>query len=434
MMLMNFRRFYHSENLKSTYISILKTSLLSIPLLICFFVMPAEIYAQEVTAPRFVATSYTDGATLGIPRWKGYMSETDPNQFWLSYANSSSSLGNINYTTDGGENWSSNVIQVDATGWLDFHLSLFGKDNELYFTWPGVSSILFRKFNTPAHSNNDRESIRTIQSISHMHRSNVMVDANDRIWVFTRLYNNPSQNVRYHYSDNNGATWTDGVAYATNNQTVRIGSMPYVNGQAALIVYYMDNSRGYEYYLWNGSSFEAKPDHSIYPQMMNQVRTFTHNVVNDTTMHLIFGYGNDLHHVWKHYNNGTGGWNHQTIDYSANILINDWFPSATVKGDDLYLFYCKKSTGSEATSMIYYKKWSQTTETWTNPVMISTDPANTYNRDPNTCFQVPDNAEYIPVFWRCGTNPYSIYFSKIILEAQPSDTIPPGQIIDLRTP
>jgi len=396
---------------------------------------PGNILAQEVTSPQLVATSLTDGATLGIPRWKGYMSETDPDLFWLSYANSNSNYGNINYTTDGGETWNSNIMQVDITGWLDYHLSLFGKDNELYYTWPGVSAISFRKFNSPAQSNNDRGSISTMPNTSAMHRSNVMVDGNGRIWVFTRYYNDASQNVLYHYSDNNGGSWTHGTAYATNNLTVRIGSMPYVDGSACLIVLYMDNSRGYEYYLWNGNSFEAKADHAIYPHMINQVRTFTHNVINDTTMHLIFGYGNDLHHVWKHYNNGTGSWNHQTIDYSANVLINDWFPITTVKGDDMYVFYCKKSTSSEATSMIYYKRWSQATETWTDPVMISTDPANTYNRDANTCFQVSDNADYIPVFWRCGSgSPYSIYFSKIVLEETPIDTIPPGQIIDLRTP
>ena len=40
--------------------------------------------------------------------------------------------------------------------------------------------------------------------------------------------------------------------------------MPYVNGNPALVVLHLVDPRGYEYYLWNGSSFEARPDHSIY--------------------------------------------------------------------------------------------------------------------------------------------------------------------------
>ncbi len=427
------RQFHSRGNIGGAVVSVSVITVLA-GILLFLILLPGSVFAQQVTSPHLVTTSQIDGATLGIPRWKGYMSPTDPDRLWISYSNGGSSLGNINYTTDGGTTWSSNVIQVDVTGWLDYHLSLFGKDNDLYFTWPGVSSILFRKFDYPAQSNDDREPIRTISGTTTQYRSNVMVDNNNRIWVFTRLSNSASQNVYYHYSDDNGASWTNGLAYATNNPNVRIGSMPYIDGRPALIVLYLDNSRGYEYYLWNGSSFEAKADHSIYPHMMNQVRTFTHNVINDTTMHLVFGYENELYHVWKNYNNGTGSWNVETIDYSANVLINDWFPITTVKGDDMYLFYCKKSTSDEATSMIYYKKWSQKTQTWTDPVMISTNPANTYNRDPNTCFNVPDNADYIPVFWRCRSGPYGIYFSKIILEEQPADTIPPGQILDLRTP
>ncbi len=396
-----------------------------------FLNLPAA-QAEELTDPEFIITAYSDGPTLGIPRWKGYMNENDPDQFWMSYSNGNSSLGNITYSTDGCENWSSTIIQIDFSGWLDYHLSLYGKSGDLYYTWPGISTINFRKFNSPSHSNNDREAVVSFSGTSATHRSNVMVDGNDRIWVFTRLYNSPSQNVLYRYSDDNGLNWTSGTAFATNNAEVRIGSMPIIDGRPALIILYMESGRGYEYYVWNGSSFVANADASIFAQNMGYVRTFTHNVINDTTLHLIFGLGSDLHHCWKHYNNGTGSWHHQIIDYSANVLMNDWFPITTVRGDDMYLFYNKKSTSSEATSMIYYKKWSQITENWTDPVMVSTNPSNTYNRDANTCFQVPESSDYIPVFWRSGSSsPHSIYFSKILLDSAVVDTIPPGKINDL---
>ena len=60
------------------------------------------------------------------------------------------------------------------------------------------------------------------------------------------------------------------------------------------------------------------------------------------------------------------------------------------------------------------------------------EPANTYNRDANSCFQVPETSDYIPVFWRCGSGqPYSIYFAKVIVDSSPIDTIPPGPVTDL---
>lgn len=386
--------------------------------------------ADSITAPVQIANSNaSDGPTLGIPRWKAYMSETDPNQFWVSYANGGTSLGNITYTTDAGQSWSSSVIQVDATGWLDMHLSMFGRNGNLYFTWPGNSAIMFRKFSPPAHSNTDRGPLVSIAGTSASHRSNLMVQPNGRIWLFTRLsYASMSENVLYNYSDNEGSTWTHGVAYAANSNSVRIGSMPYAGGNPALIVLYLDDARGFQYYHWNGSSFVERSDHAVYAANMGQTRVFTHNVVRDSVFHLIFGVGTSLHHVWKNYNGGSGAWNHQIIDNSATTVENEWFPTSTTRGDDLYLFYCKKSSTDDASSRIYYKKWSQLTRTWSSPILISTAPGNTYDRDPNTCFQVPANASYIPVVWRSGTGGYPIYFSKIIVSL---DNVPPATVQDL---
>ena len=389
----------------------------SISALICALILAVTppAFSQNPTPPVLVTTSGLDGSTLGIPRWKGYMSEVDPRDFWISYGSTGTSSGSLNYTTDGGSTWSSQVIQIDNTGWLDFHLSLFGLNGELYFTWPGATSINFRKFNSPAQGNGDRGPLVSISGTSSAHRSNIMVQSSGRIWVFTRRGSYPSENVLYHYSDNGGTSWTSGVAFATGANDVRIGSMPYMGGNPALVVLYMDDSRGYEYYIWNGSSFESKADHSIYAGNMGQVRSFTHNVVRDTTFHLVFGLGNDLYHVWKHYANGTGSWQVSVIDSSPYTVDVDWFPTSVVRGDDMYIFYCRKSSSSFASSMIYYKKWSQVSESWTSAVLVSTDPNNVGNRDPNSCFQVPESADYIPVFWNSTTGSYGIYFSKIIV-------------------
>jgi len=385
----------------------------------------ASTFGEEVTAPVYVATSSVVGATLAIPRWKGYMSELNTNNFWISYSNGSVNC-NMKYTTDAGQTWSSNDIHID--GYLDFHLSAFGEGENLYFTFPAGTGVKFRKFNSPSHSDADAEPLVPIEGTTVWNRSNIMVQNTGRIWLFTRRGGDIGENVLYHYSDNNGADWTSGVAVAAGIPDVRIGSMPYVNGNPALIVFYDGDDRGYEYYFWNGSSFEAKNDHSIYALNMGSTRVFTHNVINDTTMHLIFGYGNELHHLWKNYNNGNGAWNHQVIDTSSSTFGNDWYNVSTVQGNNLYLFYCKKSSGDDASSRIFYKKWSQLSESWTDPVMVSAGAGQSSCRDPNTCFHVPDNANYIPVFWGSGASSVDIYFAKIMTEL---DTIPPGKIIDL---
>lgn len=390
--------------------------------------------ADSVSTPvRIGHSTVHDRATLGIPRWKGYMLESDPNQFWAGYANGSSYRSQLTFTTDGGETWSTNPIQIDPDGYLNMHCSMFGRAGDIYATWPARDGITFRKFNAPIRSNDDASSPVRINGTDVYYRSNIMVQNTGRIWLFTRLsYDDPAENVLFNYSDDDGASWTHGTAYATNHNSVRSGSMPYVDGNPALVVLYLNDSRGFEYYLWNGSRFEAKPDHSIYPVNMRNSRAFTHNVIRDTTFHLVFAVGNELHHVWKNYNNGTGAWNHEIIDSSPNTADMDWSPVSTVRGDELYLFYAKKSTSSDASSRIYEMKWSQQTQTWTEPILISTDASGVTDRDPNTTFRVPESSPYIPVYWSRGSSPYDIYFAKVNVESStpvpinmdcPADTV-----------
>lgn len=388
--------------------------------------------AQSLSAPIRIGTSTARyNHTLGIPRWKAYMRETNPNQFWACYTNGGRTLSNMTYTGDGGETWSTNAIQIDPDGYLDMHVSVFGRNGNLYAAYAGRAGITFRKFSAPIHNNADAGPPVPMIGTTGGHRSNLMVQPGGRVWIFTRLsYDDLAENVLYNYSDDDGVTWHRGTAYATNHNSVRIGSMPYIGGNPALVVLHLADSRGFEYYLWNGTSFVAQPDHSIYAANMKQTRAFTHNQINDSTFHLVFGLGADLHHVWKHFNGGTGPWNHEIIESSASTLDMDWLPTSTVRGDDLYLFYARKSTPDRESSMIYYRKWSQNTETWSDPMLVSTDAANTSNLDPNTTFRVPTNSPYVPVIWRCGTSPFDIYFAKVVVDESPQVIIdcPPATI------
>ncbi len=388
-------------------------------------VIGAAARADSVMTPIKIGHSTAlDRPTLGIPRWKAYMHETDPNQFWASYTNGGRTRNQISYTTDGGTTWSTNAIQIEPAGYLNMHCSVFGLNGNLYATWPGRDHITFRQFSAPIHGNSDGGPLVPISGTTVSYRSNIMVQNTGRIWLFTRLsYASTSENVLYNYSDNNGATWSKGTAFPTNFNSVRIGSMPYVGGNPALVVLYLNDARGFEYYLWNGTSFVANPDHSIHHVNLRNSRAFTHNVIRDSTFHLIFADGTSLHHNWKNYNNGTGSWNHEIIDNSSYTSDMDWSPISTVRGDDLYLFYGRKSASENSSSMIYERKWSQKTQTWTDPVLMSTDAAILANHDPNTCFQVPENSPYVPVTWSSGSGPFDIYFAKVIIDPDTSEVI-----------
>lgn len=389
--------------------------------------------ADEVGTPLPVATTALDGGTMGIPRWKGYMDQSNPDHFWISYGNAGTSYGNVNYTTDGGQTWSNDVFQVDFYGYLDYHTSVYGRSGELYYTWPGRDNVRFRKFSAPAQTDADRGPLIDFSYTTAQYRSNIMVQDNGRIWVFTRYSNDAGENVRYNYSDDNGANWTSGMVNGINFDRIRIGSMPYINGNPALVVVYLNNQRGFEYFLWNGTQFEQKADGTIYAGNIQNDRAFTHNVIAGQYMHLVFSFNNDLHHCWKAYNNGTGSWNHEIIESSPNTDGMEWYPISSVRGNDMYIFYCVKQTADESSSTIYYRKWSQDSQTWTDAELVSTGLTNLRNVQPNTCPTVPESSDYIPVYWQSGlSSHYNVYFNKISVNSTPvTDTIPPAPILDL---
>ena len=149
----------------------------------CSLFLYVDLFAQEVLDPVYVASSGVEGSTLAIPRWKGYMSMSNPEDFWLCYAQSAGQHTNINYTTDGGDSWSSNLFYVGYDGTLDFHTSMFGDSGGLYFTWPSGWNIDFRKIDYPAHDSSSRQPIRYVPGGTGSHRSNVMVQDDGRVWV-----------------------------------------------------------------------------------------------------------------------------------------------------------------------------------------------------------------------------------------------------------
>lgn len=390
--------------------------------------MVPTVHAATVEPSRQIGTSSAQNPTMGIPRWKGWIHPEDPNRMWVSFAGHSSTANNMVYTSDAGLTWSTNIMNIAINGYMDYHLSLFGKGGDLFFTFPGDQTHV-RRYAAPATSDDDRLPLELLEGTTD-HRSNVMVDGNGRVWVFTRLGGAPEENVRYQYSDDDGQTWTRGTVVATGSYNVRIGSMPYVDGRACVVILHLSSPRGYEYYLWNGSAFEARDDYSIHAEYVGYERAFAHNVVNGRTFHLVYATGNELRHAWKVDQGGSGSWNEQVIDSHSVMDAMSWSPSLTTRGSELYLFYSRWQT-TDATSQIYVRRLVDGSGDWEDPVQVSLD-GLTYNTHPNTAFSVPVTADYIPVFWTSGPAQDSIRFTRIIGSGVPVlDTTPPAGVKDL---
>jgi len=385
------------------------------------------VRADTVGLPVKVTSSNQDGATMAIPRWKGYMLPTDPNRIWLTVADWGSQANHLVYSTNGGASWNLPGILLPNDNALDYHVALTGDaSGNLYAVFPYGNQIQFRKVRYPAQSAGDLDPLRVVHIGTTQPRASVMVQpTNQRLWVFTRESYYPSENVRYHFSDNGGQTWTHGIADPTNANEVRIGSMPYVNGQPALVVLYLNSPLGFRYYLWNGTQFESRPDAQIYSGNIGYDRAFTHNVLAGDYFHLVFGAGDTLYHFWKKYNNGIGSWNAGVVDNSSYTQGNDWEVASTVRSDELFVFYRKSTSADTTRAQIYFRKWSQTSMSWSPAQPVSTLPENVNNHWPNTVMQVPSTSTAIPVFWytHLVTNNEQVYYNEIMVP-------PPGPCCD----
>lgn len=364
---------------------------------------------------------------MGIPRWKGFAHPADPDRLWLTVADWGAHSNHLVYSTNGGLSWNLPEIHLPDDYALDYHAALSGDaSGNLYVVFPYGSQIQLRRVRYPAQSSSDLDPLRVVHTGTSQPRASVTVQpTNQRLWVFTRESYIPAENVRYHYSDNGGQTWTRGIADPTNAEQVRIGSMPYVNGQPALVVLYLASTLGFRYYLWNGSQFEARPDAQIYSGNLGYDRAFTHNMLSGEYFHLVFGAGDTLYHYWKRYNNGTGTWNADAIDNSIYTNGSDWEVASAVRGEELFVFYRKAISADTTGSQIFYRKWTQSTASWSPATRLSTLAENVNNHWPNTSMQVPSTSTTIPVFWytHLGSNNEQVYYNEIYVT-------PPGPCCD----
>jgi len=347
----------------------------------------------------------------------------DTTRFWLTLADWGASPNHLVYSTNAGMNWVTPGITLPDDLALDQHVSLAGDGaGNIYAVFPYSQDIMMRRVRYPAQVQANKDPLRLVSAGAGSAagpRANVMVQpTNNRVWVFTRESFIPSQNVRYHYTDNGGVSWIQGVADPTFADQVRIGSMPYVNGQPALIVLYLGSSLGFKYYLWNGTAFEEKPDAQIYAGSLGFDRAFTHNVLSGDFFHLIFENGDRLYHCWKQYNGGVGAWHQAIIDSTPfSTGTTGWEPASAARNNELILFYRKRTSSDTTSGQILCRVWSQAQQAWSEPQLVSAASTNGSNHWPNCAMSIPSTCSTIPVLWSSvdQSDHANIYCSRIVL-------------------
>ena len=344
-----------------------------------------------------------DGCVLTIPRYKIFMSHNDPDVLWVAFQNGSSE--NLMKSVDGGLTWdAADPDGLTIRGYLDYHASVDGDGSDnLYVTDPGSGNVFFRKLNAPGAAQGDfgPELLLTSSTIgSYNTRSNLLVQDENNIWVFSRTSSQALGNVRYFRSTNGGASFDEeGWVSETGSDNVRIGSL-LIDGMPAVVIKYVSYPAGdnidYRYFIWDGGAFVANADADIVrDQHLAQQREYSMSYV-DGAMHLVWNQGPTLRHAYKEHNGGTGSWTYgdiETLGYSPR----DWHPSLSRQGTSLFLFYIRQESDTVGHNNVYFRQWDAGTSSWSSAMALTTNGAG--HRFPHGPAVLNPAADYVPVIW-----------------------------------
>ncbi|KPJ52446.1 hypothetical protein AMJ39_07820 [candidate division TA06 bacterium DG_24] len=355
-----------------------------------------------------IAATNDPNATLGIPRHKVHVSQSNPGQWWVLYGKPS---GNLKMSTDRGQTWTG--LEPDAITvweWLDYHAEMAGDDEgNLHFTFPepAAHTQLYRRMDAPARTRSDLRAAVTLADLTpgNWNRGSILVDGST-VWVFSRSSYAAAGNVRYHRSTDGGITWyatpeDSGYVRQTGCSNVRIGSVEYM-GKPTVVIWY--DGEGYRYYVREGSNWVGHPDSTIY--WGTCTRQFSISVIADSTFHIVWQDTDDsglLRHAWKHFSGGTGEWHYGIVD--ENPGNGNFLPMLTRSGTTLYVVY-SRLVGQRYERAICYRVWNG--NNWSIvPLRVSRLSDNCLH--PNAPPSVPPEANHIPVVWTAGANaPYRV--------------------------
>ncbi len=336
---------------------------------------------------------------LAIPRRK--IQVVGDTIYLFNAANGSNTMYWL-YSTDKGTVWDTvgyGNSDGDIDGpYYDHHFQTW-EANGMHFATgqSGNSGLWYRYINPPVQTATDKEPIITLDSRLLNWSVSVAASSANEIWLTAR-YDSDSL-VFYHTTDRFQTVAHSGFIGNINlpRLDTRIGSCIDDNGNAvfvALLAGMGGGTDGFYYWQWSDveNRFVGNADSAIVTGSIGMAhRAYSFNFVNNR-LHLAYSDSpwasgsTIIHHL---YQNGSGGWVHDTASVIGRELGLEAYPILSNRGDSLYLFY-------NTTPEIAMKIFDLTTYQWLADSTLITDAT-----DSCRSIQVPQTVygDFIPVAW-----------------------------------
>ncbi|MBU0894881.1 MAG: hypothetical protein KKF48_02525 [Nanoarchaeota archaeon] len=335
-------------------------------------------------------TGVADSGTLGIPRRKVLMDETDPHKIWIFYYGWLGAGANTQYTENAGETWTEidfyevgdhDSFDIDSVG------NIFSGQRE------GDGTTTFKRISSPA-TQASYYNPSYDQSFPHFGSGTtaaaVLSYGND-VYVFSRQGTTPSTTMYYDRSTGGGLTWSSSgiLASGLSSYRNRIGAHVIDNTPYAVIWEQMvsQNDR-ISFYRWTGSGFEQDHDFDLTLETTSlYTRHFSYAQTEDGNVHVAYwDAGNRLRHVYK--KKTDADW---TGPFTVDNCYDSCWPSFTSHGNDVYAVY---RTG--ASGVLDYNIFDGATKTWGTAVNIDNAGACL---EPTLPKKVDASSDFVPVAW-----------------------------------
>lgn len=340
-----------------------------------------------------------DNALLAIPRRKIHI---DGDSVYIFHQSAGASTRYWVYSSDKGQTWDTVGIgnQDGNIGgdYYDSHFHCWYNQGMHFCTGQATNVPLWYRFiKKPVQSGTDKEDMIILDDRQMNWVPTIAAASADEIWMVARY--TADSLVYYHTTDRFQTIAHKGFIGNVNLPRIdmRVGSCMDENNNAifvALLTGTSGNQDGYYYWQWddNVQDFVGHADSAIAVGGIGMAhRGFSFNFVNGR-LHLVYAESpwqtglTYLHHL---YQDGAGGWNHDTASVIGAELGLTAYPILTARSDSLYLFYV---TNPDITMKIF----DLTTMSWQSDSLKIAD-----SNDPSLSIQVPQTVygDFIPVSW-----------------------------------
>ncbi len=309
--------------------------------------------------------------------------------YWLYSVDKGISWDTVGYGNSDGD--------IDGA-YYDHHFHSWYQNGMHFATGQsGNSGLWYRFVNSPVQTASDKEATISLDNRLLNWAVSVVASSSNEIWLTTRY---DGDSLAFYHTTDRFQTVAHSGFIGNNNLprlSTRIGSCLDNNGNALFVALLADMGGGLDgFYYWQWSDVENRfvgnADSAIVTGAIGMAhRSYTFNFVKNR-LHLAYSdspWASGLTIIHHLYQDGVGGWVHDTASVVGRELSMDAYPILTSRGDSLYLFY-------NTTPEIAMKTFDLTTYQWLADSILITGTS-----DSCRSIQVPQTVygDFIPVAW-----------------------------------